>query len=131
MSPPCYSARFVAPFAQLLAGYENYPPRALGALKAIDPDSRIPMREAHSLLLRQVAQTGDSDLGLKAARIMAFGRGGALDYAMHTAATVRESIEVAARYVHVFCDAAIMRLSVEGKRATVQFECSVPVPRPV
>jgi len=50
---------------------------------------------------------------------------------MHTAATVRESIEVGARYAHVFCDAASMRLSVEGKRAIVQFECGLPVPRPV
>jgi AraC-like DNA-binding protein len=129
MSPPCYSARFIAPFAQLLAGYESYPAKSLEALKAIDADTRIPMREAHNLAFGQVAHTGDLDLGLKAARITPFGRGGVVDYAMHTAATVRESLEVGSRYAHVFCDAASIKLMVEGKRATVRFESTVPVPK--
>ena len=129
MSPPCYSARFIAPFAQLLAGYESYPAKSLEALRTIDPDARIPMREAHNLAFTQVAQTGDPDLGLKAARLTAFGRGGAVDYAMHTAGTVRESLEVGGRYAHVFCDAADIKLIVEGKRAIVRFASSVAVPR--
>jgi AraC-like DNA-binding protein len=62
---------------------------------------------------------------------MAFGRSGALTYAMHTATTVRESLEVGARYAHLFCDAASMTLGVDGKRAIVRFDSSVPLPRPV
>jgi len=131
VSPPTYSARFLAPFAQLLAGYETFPAKALGALKAVDPEARIPMREAHALALGQVALTGDPDLGLKAARAMPFGRGGGLAYAMNTAATVRQSLELGARYARLYCDGAGMSLEVQGRRATVRFSSVVPLPRAV
>jgi AraC-like DNA-binding protein len=131
MNSPCYSARFIEPFAHLLSGYESYPTKSLEGLKAIDPDARIPMQVAHELALDQVQRTGDPDLGLKAARVMPFGRAGALTYAMHTAATVREAMEVGARYTYLFCDAASARLDVQGNRATMRFHSSVSLPKPV
>jgi hypothetical protein len=45
-------------------------------------------------VLDQIAQTDDQDLGIKAALFAGLGRGGALDYAMRSAPTVRAAIEV-------------------------------------
>src|ERR1700730_4831658 len=92
---PCYSARFVEPFAQVLSTYESFGVESLNKLRAIDPTSRIPAAVANELAVRQVQQTGDADLGLKAGRSMPLGRAGALDYAMHCAATVRDAIQLA------------------------------------
>ena len=54
MDTQCYSARFIQPFAQLLAKYDRYPHASLKALNAIDGDSRIPMQAAHTLAAEQV-----------------------------------------------------------------------------
>ena len=131
MDTPCYSARFIQPFAQLLSTYDRYPTRSLEGLKAIDPDSRIPMHAAHSLAVDQVEKTGDPDIGLKAARLMPFGRPGPLSYAIHTAATLREAILVAARYKHLFSDASIVDLATQDKRAILRLGSSVPAPRAI
>jgi AraC-like DNA-binding protein len=131
MNTPCYSARFVRPFAQLLAEYDRYPSKSLEALNAIDADSRIPMQAAHRLAVEQVEQTGDPDIGLKAARLMPFGRLGALTYATHTAGTLKEAIEVAARYARFFCDGAIVDLQVQDKRAILRLGSTVAPPRAI
>jgi AraC-like DNA-binding protein len=131
MITQCYSARFVQPFAQLLAGYERYPSKSLETLNAIDGDSRISMQAAHLLAAEQVQQTGDPDIGLKAARIMPFGRVGALTYAAHSAATLREAIEVTARYAPLFCDGAIVDLQVQGKQAILRLGSTVAPPRAI
>jgi AraC-like DNA-binding protein len=131
MDVPCYSARFTQPFAQLLQGYESYPDAALEALRAIDPDTRLPMQLAHDLALHQVRCTGDPDLGLKAARKMPFGASGPLTYALHSAATVRQAIEIARRYSHVFCDGLTIDLEIGRTRSVVRFASVLPVPRAV
>jgi AraC-like DNA-binding protein len=59
---------------------------------------------------------------------MPFGRAGALSYAIHSAATMREALEVSARYARLFCDAASINLEVEGKRAILRFASTVPLP---
>jgi AraC-like DNA-binding protein len=129
MDTPCLTARFVAPFAQVLSTYESYDAHSLRRLKAIDPESRIPTQVANWLLVDQVAQTRDPDLGLKAAREMPLGVAGALDYAMHSAATVRRAIEVGARYARLFNDTLTIHLEVDGDRAIVRMRCEVPQPR--
>jgi AraC-like DNA-binding protein len=128
---PCYSARFIQPFARLLADYEAYPAAALRALNEVDPDSRIPMHVAHQLAFDQVRCTGDVALGLKAARLMPFGSAGPLTYALHSAATVRQAIEIARRYAHLFCDGLTIELDVERTRSIVRFASVIPVPRTV
>jgi AraC-like DNA-binding protein len=128
---PCYSARFVPPFAEVLSTYECVPPEAIAKLRAIDPASRISATVANDLAVHQVAITGDPDLGLKAARRMPLGRAGPLDYAMHSAATVRESAAVAGRYIRAYSDVLNIRLDGEDTRAVVRLEISVPAPRPI
>ncbi len=127
---PCYSARFIEPFVQVLSTFECFAPESLNKLRAIDPATRIPASVANDLAMRQVQQTGDPDLGLKAGRAMPLGRAGALDYAMHSAATVREAIDVADRYVRLFSDLLSVHLETDGNRATVRVETG-PAPRPV
>jgi len=127
----CYSARFITPFAQVLATYDGYDATALDKLRAIDPESRIPATSANELAVQQVADTGDEDLGFKAARAMPLGRAGALDYAMRSAATLRGAVEVGDRYIRAFSDVLRLRLDVEEGRACVRMESSVPVPRAI
>ncbi len=127
----CYSARFITPFAQVLSTYESFAPEALSKLKAIDPACRIPASVANELAVNQVAVTGDPDLGFKAARAMPLGRAGALDYAIHSAATVRESAAVADRYIRAYSDILSVRLDRQDSRAIVKLEMCVPVPRSI
>jgi AraC-like DNA-binding protein len=128
MNVPCYSARFITPFAQVLARYETVPPESLTRLKAIDPSSRIPAAVANDLAVTQVAETGDEDLGFKAAQALPLGRAGALDYVMRSAATVREAVETGDRYIRSFSDLLNVRHEVDGPRAMIRLDAS-PMPR--
>jgi AraC-like DNA-binding protein len=128
---PCYSARFIQPFAQVLSTYECFAVESLNKLRAIDPATRIPATIANDMAVRHVQQTGDPDLGLKAGRSMPLGCAGALDYAMHSAATVREAIGVADRYTRLFSDLLNIHLEVQGERANVRIEVGLAAPRPV
>jgi AraC-like DNA-binding protein len=127
----CYSARFIPPFAQVLSTYESFAPESLNKLKAIDPACRIPAAVANELAIRQVVETGDPDLGLKAARAMPLGRAGALDYAIHSAATVRQSAAVAERYIRAYSDVLNVRLDLDDSRALVILDMCAPTPRPI
>jgi AraC-like DNA-binding protein len=131
MDVPSYSARFIPPFAQALATYDGYAVGSLDKLRAIDPASRIPTLVAHDLAQRQVADTGDLDLGFKAARYMLLGRAGALDYAMRSAATLRRAIEVGDRYVRAFSDVLRMRIEVKAARASLRLTFRGPMPRAI
>ncbi len=130
-SVACYSARFISPFAQVLSTYECFDPESLRKLKAIDPGGRISTTVANDLAIRQVALTGDPDLGLKAARAMPLGAAGPLDYAIQSAATVRQSVVVADRYIRAFSDVLNVRVAGEDSRALIKFEMSVPAPRAI
>ena len=100
-------------------------------LRAIDPTTRIPAAVASELAVRQVEQTGDADLGLKAGRSMLLGRAGALDYAMHSAATVRDAIDVGRQYARLFSDLLDISTVVEGHRATIRVDVGPGAPRPI
>jgi AraC-like DNA-binding protein len=131
MGVPCFSARFIQPFAHLLSTYESYGVESLNQLKAIDPAGRIPIKVANELALQQVATVGDADLGLKAARITPVGRAGALEYAMNSAPTLRDALDVGARFAPLFCDTLRIRLDVEGTRVTIRFDTGVLSPRTI
>jgi AraC-like DNA-binding protein len=131
MDVPSYSARFVEPFAQVLSTYECFSAESLDMLRAIDPATRISATVASELAVRQVEQTGDADLGLKAGRAMILGRAGALDYTMHSAATVRQAIDMARRYARLFSDLLDVSTVVEGHRATIRIDVGPAAPRPI
>jgi AraC-like DNA-binding protein len=130
MEVPCYSARFVSPFAQALATYERVAPESLRRLRAIDPSTRIPAGVANGMAVAHVEESGDPDLGFKAAAAMPLGRAGALDYAMQSAPTLRAAVEVGARYMRSFSDVLQVCCEVDGARARLRFDFG-PVPRPI
>jgi AraC-like DNA-binding protein len=127
----CYSARFITPFAQVLSTYEGYAVESLKKLKAIDPACRIPTTIAHELAVHQVADTGDVDLGFKAARQMHLGRAGPLDYVMRSAASLRQAIEAGDRYIRSFSDVLNVKIDLQDSRAMVRLEFGVPMPRAI
>ena len=127
----CHSARFVPPFAQVLSADERFPRDSLDQLRAIDPTCRIPTAVADQMAIHQVAVTGDPDLGLKAARLMPLGRAGPIDYAIHSAPTLRKSIAVADRYIRMYSDVLRVRLDLDDARAVVTFAMSRPASRPI
>jgi AraC-like DNA-binding protein len=127
----CYSARFIPPFAQVLSTYESFDAESLRKLRAIDPGGRISTAVANDLAVRQVAVTGDSDLGLKAARAMPLGGAGALDYAIQSAATVRQSVIVAHRYIRAYSDVLNVHVAGDDSRALITLEMSIAAPRAI
>ena len=127
----CYSARFVPPFAQVLSTYECFDRESLQKLKAIDPVGRITTAVANELAVRQVAATGDRNLGLKAARAMPLGAAGPLDFAIQSASTVRESMVVARRFIRAYSDVLDVRLDGEDSRVVVKLQMSIPAPRAI
>ncbi|HLK37969.1 MAG TPA: AraC family transcriptional regulator ligand-binding domain-containing protein [Polyangiaceae bacterium] len=125
------SGRFIQPFARVLSEYECFATESLNKLKAMDPGSRLPVRQVNELATSQVRETGDPDLGLKAAEAMPLGGGGALDYAMHTASSIREASEVGARHSPLFNDALGVQIDVRGPSAILRVDIAPPVPRAV
>jgi AraC-like DNA-binding protein len=80
-------------------------------------------------LLFAVEQTGDVDLGLKAARRLILGDVGAIDYVVSSATTVRSAIEHTGRYARLINDVLDVKLELEGSVAVVRLENRVLLPR--
>jgi AraC-like DNA-binding protein len=76
-------------------------PEALGSAA---PDARVSLHDVEAMFLGAIERFGDNRLGLKLGRLMRFGEGGAFDYAVQSARTVRESLDVAARYCELLSD---------------------------
>jgi AraC-like DNA-binding protein len=90
---------------------------------------RVPIDVAHQALLFAVQQTGDADLGLKAARRLILGDVGAIDYVVSSATTVRSAIERTSRYARLINDVLDVKLELEGSVALVRLENRVALPR--
>lgn len=126
--PPSYSTDLLRVFAEVLQEYEGeLGERLQDGLSAAG--SRIPIDVAHQALVFAVAQTGDPDLGLKAARRLILGDVGAIDYVVSSATTVRSAIERTSRYARLINDVLDVKLEVEGSIALVRLENRVALPR--
>lgn len=90
--------------------------------------TRVPLGVAHDLLHQALQLTNDDALGLKAAQSAGLGDGGALDYAMHAAATVQEALTTCARYIRLLNGALSVRLEVEESRAVVLLDSTTQLP---
>ncbi len=126
---PSYSARLIRPFLRVLRASGN----AIGPMveggEVVDFDQRIPVSDVHAMLDALVERTGDQDIGLKAAAASTPGDGGSLDYAISSAATVRDAIYAAARYIRLVNDTLELRLETLGNNARIVLENRVPMPR--
>jgi AraC-like DNA-binding protein len=125
---PSYSTDLLRVFAELLQEYEGELGEQL--LHGLSfAGARVPVDAAHQALLIAIEQTGDADLGLKAARRLILGDVGAIDYVVSSASTVRSAIEQAGRYARLINDALEVKLEIEGEVALLRLENSVSLPR--
>ncbi|MFT3923355.1 MAG: AraC family transcriptional regulator ligand-binding domain-containing protein [Myxococcales bacterium] len=128
-STPCYSARLLFPFASVLKERGVMLPLAAGAIDALDPDLRVPIQVAEGYLVSAIQLSGDHALGLAAGRIMTTGDCPAIDYAVSSAANVREAVSVATRHARLANDALTIALETEGSRAALRMHSSLPLHR--
>lgn len=123
------TGRFVRPFIRLLSRYPGFDAAALEPFRKVSQQQRINLSAAHETLTRWASSTGDEDLGLKAGELMCLGEGGVLEFAMHSAASVREGMDVANRYARLLSDALEPSLQVDGAQATIRLDSRVDAPR--
>jgi len=123
------SVRLVRPFLKVLPASIRTAPEVLAELDAMSVDHRLPMAVLNQMLEVTVAQSGDQDLGLKAARECSPGDAGVLDYAISSAATVQAAIDAAIRYVRLVNDGLELRLETVADEAHMILENRAPLPR--
>lgn len=117
------------PYTRALRRYAEITPKQLDTFDALDPDERLPIMTVLDLLKGAVEVTGDSDLGLKAAREILAGDCGVVEFVVNSAATVRDAIELLERYLPLLNDAMLFSFRVEGGHAIIQLDSRVPLPR--
>jgi len=120
------TGRFVSPFVRALEAYPGLPATGLTRLRTLAAQERVLLADAGSSLEGWVRLTRDEDLGLRAGRVMQVGWGGPLDYAMYTAASLRQSTLVATRYSRLFSDALLPKLEQKGRRAIIRIDSKLP-----
>lgn len=125
------TGRFVLPFAQALSGYAGFSQPKIERIRSIAQRERVPVEAAYHSVDLWIQRTGDCDLGLKAGQRMRLGWGGPLEYAMHSAASVRAGIELATRYARLFSDVLLPKLEVDAGRALFRLDNKVPWSRGV
>jgi AraC-like DNA-binding protein len=119
MSASC-SARLVQPFLKFAAAERvdrELVPRDFLSASA---DGRVSLVAAHAMLDRGIERFRDEQLGLKLGRSMCFGEGGPFDYAVRSAATLRESVDVAARYSRLLTDSFLIWLEAWRGQAVIR-----------
>lgn len=124
------SGRFGLPFIKLLSRYPELEGK-LGDLHGRPVERRIDLDRAYEQVTKWIEITGDPDLGLHAAQWTCLGGSGPLDYALHSAQSLRESIAVARRYARLYSDALDLNVTLSGDRAVLQIESKLAWPRAV
>lgn len=124
-----YSVRLLLPFARLLSRDPRVPREVLSPLETMDPDDRLPITAVHELLDGAIVLTQDPDIGLKAAREIAPGDYGAVEYAARSAANYGDALQCVGRYMRLVNDALRFSVREEGKDALIQLDSTVAMPR--
>lgn len=126
MEPLTCTGRFVSPFVRALASYRGLPASGLARLRVLAAQDRVPLADAGRSLEGWVRHCRDESLGLRVGRTMQLGLGGPLDYAMCSAASVRQSMQVAMRYSRLYSDALLPKLELAGERAIIRLDSKIP-----
>ncbi|HET6338614.1 MAG TPA: AraC family transcriptional regulator ligand-binding domain-containing protein [Polyangiales bacterium] len=122
------SGRFVRPFLDLLARYPELE-SDVEHLTGQPFEQSLDLERARELIERWVQVTGDVDLGLRAGKATCIGSGGPLDYALHSANTLRESILLAQRYTQLYRYTLEFTTAADGHRALLRLESRIAWPR--
>ncbi|HEX6244029.1 MAG TPA: AraC family transcriptional regulator ligand-binding domain-containing protein [Polyangiales bacterium] len=126
---PSYSMRLVRPFLRVLGQSEKLRDRMLARLEELDPDERVPIFTAHQLLERAEALLSDPALGLRASLELGPGDLGAMDYALASAETVEQSLNIATRYARLINDAMVFSRELVDGRLFVRLSNLLVLPR--
>jgi AraC-like DNA-binding protein len=94
-----------------------------------DPNGRVSLQETQNMLLGGVERLKDDQLGLKLGRTMRFGEGGPFDYAVRSAATLRDSVGVATRYSRLLTDSFRVWLEVWREHGLIRLDDGPGWPR--
>jgi AraC-like DNA-binding protein len=119
------TGRFVSPFVRALASYPGLPASGLARLRALAAQERVPLVDAGRSLEGWVRHCRDENLGLRAGRAMQLGWGGPLDFAMCSAASMRQGMQVAMRYARLYSDALLPKLELVDERAIIRLDSKI------
>jgi AraC-like DNA-binding protein len=125
----CCSARLLQPFVEFASADAAYRDLVPDHFRTVHPDARVSLDAVHAMLDRGVERTRDEALGLKLGRHMCLGAGGLFDYGMQSAATVREAVAFAERYVTLLAEPLHVGFEVIGTRVAIRLECGSAWPR--
>lgn len=131
-APLTGSVRLVWPFVEVAAKNQrasDWICTRLGLAEAQlrDPDTRISLQRASSLLDDAIVQTGERDLGRIAAVAFDAAHFGIDEYLARTRPTLRSVMEHAGRYLPLLADDARCTFEVRGDLAYSQLELPAPV----
>jgi AraC-like DNA-binding protein len=126
------TGRFIRPFVQLLASrYPGALHESLEKFRGLARVRRVDLAAGHDTLEHWVTLTGDANLGLKAGELMCLGEGGVLEFALHSARSIREGMDVACKYAHLFSDALEPSFEILGEQALIRLDNKLTWPRVV
>lgn len=128
---PSLSVLMIRPCLRLLKTYPAIALHRLSELEALGNDARVPVTKAHCLLAEAIRLSGDSEIGLKAGRMISPEDGGALTYAILSASTIADAIGVSARYMRLLNDTVKFELERQGDLALFRIENHEEVPRAI
>jgi AraC-like DNA-binding protein len=120
MSAPSCSARILLPFKRYVDARRLDRDLVPRAFWSANTEGRVSLEAAQSMLDGAVERLGDQQLGLTLGRSMRFGEGGPFDYAVRSAPTLRDAVEVAARYTKLISDSLLIGFEVWRQHAVVR-----------
>lgn len=124
---------YIRDFVELTARWKVDPARLLRGLPVTveslaDPSTRVPLQVCEAIVARGLQLTKEPALGVHLGMQMRVSSHGFLGFAAMTANTVREALELAARFASTRTSALGLALHVEGELASVAIEERTPLP---
>jgi len=120
MSAPSCSARLLQPIKRYVDKLGLDRDLVPHDFWTVSDDGRVSLAAAQSMLDGAVEELGDERLGLKLGRFMCFGEGGPFDYAVRSAPTVRDAVDVASRYTRLVSDSFSIRFERWRRHAVIR-----------
>jgi len=127
LAQPCYSARLIQPFIEVLQESGRLPESARAWFVGLDPEARVHVAAINTMLDGALMLSGDPLLGLKASAKLTLGDAGVVDFVMSSAANLRASLMAAGRFMRLVNDALEFRLEIDGDRAMVRLDSNITV----
>ena len=127
---PCFSARLVRPFLDLLIESPLASELVVARLKTLPDDERIPVGKVLRWLHAAEQLTGDTTLGLRAVSKLGRGAGDVLEFAASSAATFGEAMTLVLRYIRILNESAEFVMAVRDTTVCIDLCSKVPLTRP-